>query len=74
MLGKSVFMTGASGFIGSHLSEELEMRGMQVFTHDREDGDLAKYKSFPDVDYVIHLAAYNSTKDFYNDGYLWVSR
>ena len=69
MLGKSVFMTGASGFIGSHLSEELEMRGMQVFTHDREDGDLAKYKSFPDVDYVIHLAAYNSTKDFYNDGY-----
>ena len=28
MLGKSVFMTGASGFIGSHLSEELEMRGI----------------------------------------------
>lgn len=69
MLGKSVFMTGASGFIGSHLVEELELRGMQVFTHDRKDGDLAKHKSFPDVDFVIHLAAYNSTKDFYNDGY-----
>jgi nucleoside-diphosphate-sugar epimerase len=34
-MAKQVLVTGASGFVGSHLSEALEMRGHSVFAMTR---------------------------------------
>jgi UDP-glucose 4-epimerase len=65
-----ILITGSAGFIGSHLVEEIEKTcGYKVYLYDRNFGDLKTEKSFPIVDVVIHLAAYNSTKDFYNDSF-----
>jgi nucleoside-diphosphate-sugar epimerase len=63
-----ILLTGANGFIGSHLREHLD-----CITVDYENcdwnGDLSNKKfvdMLPDVDTVIHLAAFNSTKNFYS--------
>ena len=63
-----ILLTGANGFIGSHLKEHLD-----CITVDYENcdwnGDLSNKKfvdMLPDVDTVIHLAAFNSTKNFYS--------
>ena len=63
--GKSVMVTGGSGFLGSHLVEELSRRGREVdiFVPRSEEYDLreksdikrALQDSEPDV--VLHLAA-----------------
>lgn len=63
--GKSVMVTGGSGFLGSHLVEELSRRGREVdiFVPRSEEYDLreksdikrALLDSEPDV--VLHLAA-----------------
>jgi len=58
-----ITVTGAEGFIGSHLVPELAAQGHEVYAVDRRDGDLAKpgetsyllQRQSPDV--VIHLAA-----------------
>ena len=58
-----ITVTGAAGFIGSHLIPELQRAGHEVHGFDRRDGDLtqigdASYliqRASPDV--VIHLAA-----------------
>lgn len=58
-----ILITGADGFIGSHLVKELKSVDHRVDTVDRRDGDLsdpgvARYlisRSAPDV--VVHLAA-----------------
>jgi nucleoside-diphosphate-sugar epimerase len=58
-----VLITGASGFIGTHLIHELETTGHSVFPSDRDDRDLAVPGEATDLidqaapDYVIHLAA-----------------
>lgn len=58
-----VLVTGADGFIGSHLIPELEAQGHSVFASDRDDYDLAWPGNAKDLidqaapDYVIHLAA-----------------
>jgi len=63
-----ILLTGANGFIGSHLRKHLD-----CITVDYENcdwnGDLSNKKfvdMLPDVDTVIHLAAFNSTKNFYS--------
>lgn len=63
-----ILLTGAAGFIGSHLKNKLD-----CVTVDYQDadycGDLNDWRfveSLPDVDTVIHLAAFNSTKNFYS--------
>ncbi|GAC1530920.1 MAG: NAD(P)-dependent oxidoreductase [Marmoricola sp.] len=58
-----VLVTGHRGFIGTHLTRELEANGHEVIGHDREEGDLTQ----PGVlaarldnwkpDRVVHLAA-----------------
>jgi nucleoside-diphosphate-sugar epimerase len=55
---KSVLVTGASGFIGTHLVKALRAAGHVVFTHSTRQGDIAKCSlSFEGVGHVFHLAA-----------------
>lgn len=63
-----ILLTGANGFIGSHLAKKLK-----CITVDKENcqyngdlNDINFVNSLPDVDTVIHLAAFNSTKNFYS--------
>ena len=65
-----ILITGANGFIGSHLKDRLEKsKQYEIIAWDREQGDLKQPQNFPEVDVVIHLAAYNSTKEFYTKGF-----
>lgn len=58
-----VLITGGTGFIGSHLAEELRARGHEVVACGRKDGDLSEgdvaerllEQHRPDA--VVHLAA-----------------
>ncbi len=53
----AILVTGASGFIGSHLTRALEARNCRVFRHDRKSGDIATCPLvFEDVGHVLHLA------------------
>ena len=65
-----ILITGANGFIGSHLIDRLAKSNQyEIISWDREQGDLKQSQNFPEVDVVIHLAAYNSTKEFYTKGF-----
>jgi len=65
--GKSILVTGASGFIGSHLSVELKKQGADVLLLTDQDGkniELRDWRKLKDyvgklgrVDLVYHLAA-----------------
>ena len=62
---KSILITGSNGFIGKNLIREFNGK-YKLYCMDRKNCDLKLKKRFPLVDFVIHLAAFNSTKDFYN--------
>jgi len=65
--GKRILVTGASGFIGSHLADELRRQGAEVLTLDTRDEKpidicdwqgVRAFASMPDkIDLVYHLAA-----------------
>jgi nucleoside-diphosphate-sugar epimerase len=67
---KKILVTGSSGFIGQHLVTYLEQKGYTVIQADRRIGinlsDKTIVDNLPDVDIVVHLAAHNGTKHFYN--------
>jgi nucleoside-diphosphate-sugar epimerase len=55
---KSVLVTGAGGFIGSHLVKALRAAGHAVLTHSTRQGDIKNcHLSFQGVGHVFHLAA-----------------
>ncbi len=63
---KKILITGSEGFLGKNFIFSTSQK-FKFFKYDKKlNGDLAKKKRFPRVDYVLHLAAFNSTKDFYN--------
>lgn len=68
-----ILVTGSEGFIGKHLTKELQEHGYQVFTADKKIGhDLSQesvVQALPDVDIVFHAAAVNGTKFFYQQPY-----
>lgn len=66
-----ILITGHRGFIGSHLVETLSEQHpeVEIIGLDRQEGDLKELNEFPEVDVVVHLAAYNSTKEFYTKGF-----
>ena len=62
--GKGILVTGSSGFVGSHLVEELKRHNMEVVTLTDPEGhridvrDWQKIKKIDDdIDMVYHLAA-----------------
>jgi UDP-glucose 4-epimerase len=67
---KTILVTGSKGFIGQHLVPYLENQGYQIIEADKKIGidltDKDTVDNLPDVDIVVHLAAHNGTKHFYN--------
>ena len=64
-----ILLTGHKGFIGSHLLRSLENQHEIICADKKENLDLcdqALTKSLPDCDIVVHLAAINGTKLFYD--------
>jgi len=54
----SVLVTGAGGFIGSHLVKAIRAAGYVVFTHSTRQGDIKNCSlNFEGVGHVFHLAA-----------------
>jgi nucleoside-diphosphate-sugar epimerase len=55
---KCILVTGASGFIGTHLTSALIAKGHRVVPHSSRSGDIASCElNFEDVGHVFHLAA-----------------
>jgi nucleoside-diphosphate-sugar epimerase len=69
---KKILLTGSSGFLGSHYKKFLESY-YTVICADRSSGidltDKNKVDQLPDVDIVVHFAAFNGTKKFYTQPY-----
>ena len=63
MSQKRILVTGGSGFVGSHLVEELKRHNVEVITLTDQKGrridvsDWQKIKEITDIDRVYHLAA-----------------
>jgi len=70
-----ILVTGADGFIGSHLTRALEDEGHEVVCHTIKDGDISKKNaldSFEDIEHVYHLAgrafvpaSWDNTHDYF---------
>jgi nucleoside-diphosphate-sugar epimerase len=59
-----ILVTGSAGFIGSHYTERA-MQDSIVTGIDRADCTDVEYAELPDCDAVVHMAATNGTKLFY---------
>lgn len=70
MPGK-ILITGATGFVGRHLQEELRKRGANFFAFGKRDFDLsvreqaeAVFKQHSDAELILHLACYQAAGEF----------
>jgi nucleoside-diphosphate-sugar epimerase len=62
-----ILITGSDGFLASNFIKKFEKKYI-FFKYDKKSGkDLTKIKKFPHANIVLHLAAFNSTKDFYSN-------
>lgn len=62
-----ILLTGSNGFIGSYLKNKIDCVTVD-FNNADYNGDLLNQNfvnSLPKADIIIHLAAFNSTKNFY---------
>jgi nucleoside-diphosphate-sugar epimerase len=67
----NVLITGGTGFVGTHLQEELERRGIGYAAFGRRDFDLldkaqadAVFAQNASADVVVHLACYQAAAEF----------
>ena len=66
--GKRVLVTGASGFIGKHLTKALRAASYEVIAHSSPDGDIESCRlDFQDVGHVFHLAARTFVPESWQD-------
>lgn len=67
-MSDSILVTGATGFIGTHLVEALRQRGDSVVAHSSKHGDLAREEPKADgIRHVYHLAARTYVPDSWTD-------
>ena len=65
---KRILVTGASGFIGTHLTIALIAKGYRVVPHSSRSGDIASCElDFDDVGHVFHLAARTFVPESWNN-------
>lgn len=68
---KKVLITGGTGFVGKHLQEELNQRGIPFFAFGKRQFDLmrweqaeAVFKKHQDADLILHLASFQAAGEF----------
>ncbi len=65
-----ILVTGADGFIGSHLIRALEHEGHEVLCHSMKDGDISgknALDSFTNIEHIYHLAAKTFVPDSWDN-------
>ncbi len=70
-----VLVTGATGFIGTHLITRLVAEAYEVFAPNSQSGDIASnstWSAFPSAEIVIHLAAKTFVPDSWVDPTLFL--
>jgi GDP-L-fucose synthase len=74
-----IFVTGASGFLGTHLCEYLEQQGHELTRTNSKNCDLTQANSLQQFngeryDQIYHLAAWTQAGDFalYHPGEQWI--
>jgi GDP-L-fucose synthase len=66
-----VLVTGGTGFVGQHLQEELQRRGVPFFAFGKRQFDLTRWENAEavfrknsDADLIVHLASYQAAGEF----------